>query len=183
MEVLASRVLLLSADPERLQSFYRERLGLPVHREYPGGVVFFAGNGLIEISSHMKTGEPAPSSDSVLWLQVRDAEAVADEFRDRGVPVTREPRTEPCPEPLGLGRQRVPQPLGELGLRVLAAVGPSAPHDVAVDHAHVVERVSPCDAPGLGEVGRPQAATHLAVPDDRGVTSAIGSRQPPLGHG
>lgn len=95
MEVLASRVLLLSADPERLQSFYRERLGLPVHREYPGGVVFFAGNGLIEISSHMKTDEPAPASDSVLWLQVRDAEAVADEFRDRGVPVTREPRTEP----------------------------------------------------------------------------------------
>ena len=79
MEVLASRVLLLSADPERLQSFYRERLGLPVHREYPGGVVFFAGNGLIEISSHMKTDEPAPSSDSVLWLQVRDAEAVAAE--------------------------------------------------------------------------------------------------------
>ncbi|MFE0750267.1 VOC family protein [Gordonia sp. NPDC058843] len=95
MEVLASRVLLLSADPERLQSFYRDRLGLPIHREYPGGVVFFAGNGLIEISSHMKTDDPTPSSDSVLWLQVRDAEAVADEFRARGVPVTREPRTEP----------------------------------------------------------------------------------------
>lgn len=95
MEVLSSRVLLLSADPERLQSFYRDRLELPVHREYPGGVVFFAGNGLIEISSHMTTDEPAPASDSVLWLQVRDAEAVAERFRDRGVPVTREPRTEP----------------------------------------------------------------------------------------
>ena len=95
MEVLSSRVLLLSADPERLQSFYRGRLELPVHREYPGGVVFFAGNGLIEISSHMTTDEPAPASDSVLWLQVRDAEAVAERFRERGVPVTREPRTEP----------------------------------------------------------------------------------------
>ncbi|ANY24508.1 VOC family protein [Gordonia terrae] len=95
MEVLSSRVLLLSADPERLQSFYRDRLGLPIHREYPGGVVFFAGNGLIEISSHMKTDAPAPASDSVLWLQVRDAEAVAIEFRESGVPVTREPRTEP----------------------------------------------------------------------------------------
>ncbi|MBD0860841.1 VOC family protein [Gordonia sp. zg691] len=95
MEVLASRVLLLSADPEGLQSFYRDQLGLPVHREYPGGVVFFAGNGLIEISSHMRSDAPAPSSDAVLWLQVRDAEAVEKQFRDRGVTVTRGPRTEP----------------------------------------------------------------------------------------
>ncbi|WP_439029685.1 VOC family protein [Gordonia terrae] len=95
MEVLSSRVLLLSADPERLQSFYRDSLGLPVYREYPGGVVFFAGNGLIEISSHMKADESDTTSNAVLWLQVRDADAVAREFRDRGVTVAREPRTEP----------------------------------------------------------------------------------------
>jgi predicted enzyme related to lactoylglutathione lyase len=95
MEVLSSRVLLLSPDPERLQAFYREQLGLPVHREYPGGIVFFAGNGLIEISSHMKTAAPDPSSNAALWLQVRDAEATEKQFRDRGVSVTRGPRTEP----------------------------------------------------------------------------------------
>ncbi|MCR8896267.1 VOC family protein [Gordonia sp. GONU] len=95
MEVLSSRVLLLSADPERLQAFYRDQLGLPIHREYPGGIVFFAGNGLIEISSHMKTDAPDPSSNAALWLQVRDAEATEKQFRDRGVSVTREPRTEP----------------------------------------------------------------------------------------
>jgi len=95
MEVLASRVLLLSADPERLQAFYRDQLGLPIHREYPGGIVFFAGNGLIEISSHMKTDAPDPTSNAVLWLQVRDAEATEKQFRDRGVTVKREPRTEP----------------------------------------------------------------------------------------
>ncbi|GAC55577.1 MULTISPECIES: VOC family protein [Gordonia] len=94
MEVLSSRVLLLSADPERLQAFYRDQLGLPIHREYPGGIVFFAGNGLIEISSHMKTDAPDPSSNAALWLQVRDAEATEKQFRDRGVSVTREPRTE-----------------------------------------------------------------------------------------
>ncbi|MDS1113993.1 VOC family protein [Gordonia westfalica] len=94
MEVLSSRVLLLSADPERLQAFYRDRLGLPIHREYPGGIVFFAGNGLIEISSHMKSDADS-SRNAVLWLQVRDAEATEKQFRDRGVTVTREPRTEP----------------------------------------------------------------------------------------
>ncbi|MCZ0914342.1 VOC family protein [Gordonia amicalis] len=94
MEVLSSRVLLLSADPKRLQAFYRDQLGLPIHREYPGGIVFFAGNGLIEISSHMKTDAPDPSSNAALWLQVRDAEATEKQFRDRGVSVTREPRTE-----------------------------------------------------------------------------------------
>ncbi|QMU20844.1 VOC family protein [Gordonia rubripertincta] len=95
MEVLSSRVLLLSAYPERLQAFYRDQLGLPIHREYPGGIVFFAGNGLIEISTHMKTDAPDPMSNAVLWLQVRDAEATEKQFRDRGVTVTREPRTEP----------------------------------------------------------------------------------------
>ncbi|MEO9329858.1 VOC family protein [Gordonia aurantiaca] len=95
MEVLSSRVLLLSADPEGLQAFYRDRLGLPIHREYPGGVVFFAGNGLIEISSHLKADAPNPTSDAVLWLQVRDAEATEKQFRDRGVTVLREPRQEP----------------------------------------------------------------------------------------
>ncbi|ATD71873.1 MULTISPECIES: VOC family protein [Gordonia] len=95
MEVLSSRVLLLSADPERLQAFYRDQLGLPIHREYTGGIVFFAGNGLIEISSHMKTDAPDPSSNAALWLQVRDAEATEKQFRDCGVSVTREPRTEP----------------------------------------------------------------------------------------
>ena len=95
MEVLSSRVLLLSADPERLQAFYRDRIGLPIHREYPGGIVFFAGNGLIEISSHLKTDAPSPASDAALWLQVRDAEATEKQFRDRGVTVLREPRQEP----------------------------------------------------------------------------------------
>ncbi len=66
----------------------------PIHREYPGGIVFFAGNGLIEISSHMKSDADS-SSNAVLWLQVRDAEATEKQFRDRGVTVTREPRTEP----------------------------------------------------------------------------------------
>ena len=54
MEVLSSRILLRPSDPGRSQAFYRDTLGLAVHREFgpPGhrGVVFFAGNGLLEVS-------------------------------------------------------------------------------------------------------------------------------------
>ncbi|MEE4021667.1 VOC family protein [Gordonia sp. PKS22-38] len=96
MEVLSSRVLLRSADPERLQTFYRHRLKLAVAREYPGGVVFLAGNGLIEVPAHMSddvgTGGGA---DAALWLQVRDMSAAETELRAADVDIVREARTEP----------------------------------------------------------------------------------------
>lgn len=90
MEVLASRTLLRSADPERATRFYRDVLGLAVHREYPGGTVFFAGQGLLEV----KAGTGDPGSTAVL-LQVRDLAATAAELSTRGAPVLRGPRREP----------------------------------------------------------------------------------------
>ncbi len=96
MEVLSSRILLRSADPERLTAFYRDQLKLAVAREYPGGVVFHAGTGYIEVPAHMSdqvaTGGGA---DAMLWLQVRDAAAATAELRDADVPIVREARTEP----------------------------------------------------------------------------------------
>ncbi|MEV0678142.1 VOC family protein [Actinosynnema sp. NPDC050436] len=89
MEVLSSRVLLRSRDPERARAFYRDVLGLAVHREFPGGTVFFLGNGLLEVSGR---SDDAPTDAVQLWLQVRDLRAAADELAAH---VVREPRREP----------------------------------------------------------------------------------------
>ncbi|MCP2165150.1 Catechol 2,3-dioxygenase [Goodfellowiella coeruleoviolacea] len=92
MELLSSRFLLHPTDPDRTVAFYRDTLGLAVHREFPGGTVFFLGQGLLEVSGRGSTG---PSPDLGLWLQVRDLAAAFQELSARNVPVLREPRREP----------------------------------------------------------------------------------------
>ncbi len=92
MEFLSSRVIIRPQDPERSLTFYRDTLGLAVYREFPGGTVFFLGNGLLELSGQGSTG---PGQDVVLWLQVRDMTKAAAELAGKGVPITREARTEP----------------------------------------------------------------------------------------
>lgn len=92
MQILSSRVLIRPREPERSLRFYRDTLGLAIFREFPGGTVFFLGNGFLELSGR---GETGPSPDVVLWLQVRDLEASAVELAGQGVPVVREPRLEP----------------------------------------------------------------------------------------
>jgi catechol 2,3-dioxygenase-like lactoylglutathione lyase family enzyme len=95
VDVLSSRVLLRAADPLRSQAFYRDVLGLAVYREFGPpdhpGVVFFLGNGLLEVSG---PGDEPPRG-MALWIQVRDAAAEHERLRAAGVPVLREPRTEP----------------------------------------------------------------------------------------
>jgi catechol 2,3-dioxygenase-like lactoylglutathione lyase family enzyme len=103
MDVLSSRVLLRTPHPVRSQAFYRDRLGLAVYREFgpPGhpGVVFFLGNGLLEVSGQVsgRVSGPAPDGPAnlELWLQVRDVEAEHARLAALGVPVLRPPRTEP----------------------------------------------------------------------------------------
>ena len=92
MEFLGSRLLLRPRDPDTSLAFYRDRLGLAIYREFPGGTVFFLGNGFLELSGR---GETGPSPDTVLWLQVRDLAATASALADRGVPITRETKEEP----------------------------------------------------------------------------------------
>lgn len=96
MEVLSSRVLLHPSDPARSKRFYRDTLGLSVYREFGDpddpGVVFFAGNGLLEVSG--QSGEP-PGRAMAVWLQVRDVEAEHVRLRAAGVPVLRAPKLEP----------------------------------------------------------------------------------------
>ena len=94
MDVLSSRILLRPGDAARSQAFYRDVVGLAVYREFgppdSPGLVFFLGNGLLEVSG---TGEPPRGL--ALWLQVRDVTAEVERLRAAGVPVLAEPRTEP----------------------------------------------------------------------------------------
>jgi len=94
VEVLSSRVLVRPRDWERSRVFYAEALGLAVAREFPGGVVFFLGSGLLELSHGAPPGE-AVEGATALWLQVRSLPGTVEELRARGVTVTREPRREP----------------------------------------------------------------------------------------
>lgn len=93
MEIVTSRVLLRSPDPARLTAFYRDVLDLPIAREYPGGTVFHAGNGLLEIPAHLPA-DAVPATD-LLWLQVRDVAGAHAELADAGVPIVAAPETKP----------------------------------------------------------------------------------------
>lgn len=94
MEILASRVIVRPADRERSLEFYRDVLGLAIAREFPGGTVFFAGNGFVEVSGQRATSGDAGAAGegTVLWMQVRDVDAAHRELADH---VVREPRDEP----------------------------------------------------------------------------------------
>ena len=95
MEVLSSRILLRPSDLARSQTFYGDVLGLAVYREFGPpdhrGVVFFVGNGLLEVSGR---SDSAPVG-LALWLQVRDVAAEHERLANAGVTVTQPPRREP----------------------------------------------------------------------------------------
>ena len=96
MEILSSRVLLRPADLDRSRRFYRDVLGLAVYREFgpadDPGVVFFLGQGLLEVSGH---GPDSAGGPVMLWLQVRDVRAEHARLAAAGVRVLREPVDEP----------------------------------------------------------------------------------------
>jgi predicted enzyme related to lactoylglutathione lyase len=94
MDVLSSRVLLRPSDPARSRAFYGDVLGLAVYREFGPpehrGVVFFLGNGLLEVSGQ---ADAAPRG-LALWLQVRDLAAEHARLVTAGAPVLRPPQRE-----------------------------------------------------------------------------------------
>ena len=96
MEVLSSRILLRPVDPDRSRRFYRDVLGLAIYREFGSpadpGVVFFLGQGLLEVSGHA-SGPPGRSV--MIWIQVRDVRSERARLAAAGVPVIRGPVVEP----------------------------------------------------------------------------------------
>jgi catechol 2,3-dioxygenase-like lactoylglutathione lyase family enzyme len=96
VEVLSSRILLRPVHLDRTRRFYRDVLGLAVYREFGSAddpaVVFFLGQGLLEVSGHA----PGPPGALVgIWLQVRDVRAEHDRLAAAGARVLREPVAEP----------------------------------------------------------------------------------------
>lgn len=92
MEFLSSRILVRPVDFDRSRRFYAEVLGLAVYRDFPGGVVFFLGQGLLELSG----SSDGPSTGNVgVWLQVRDLAATAARLTADGVTVLAAPRRQP----------------------------------------------------------------------------------------
>jgi hypothetical protein len=67
-------------------------LGLPVYREFTGGIVFFLGGGYLELSGH--SGHQATDTIA-LWLQVRDLAATHADLAGQDVPILQPPRREP----------------------------------------------------------------------------------------
>lgn len=122
MEVLNSRLIVRPRDRERSLAFYRDVLGLAISREFPGGTVFFLGQGYLELSG---TAERGPSPDQVLWLQVRDVRAEFARLRDLGVTVV----SEPMRQPWGLDEAWIADPDG---MR-LALVEVPDDHPIRVD--------------------------------------------------
>jgi predicted enzyme related to lactoylglutathione lyase len=96
VEILSSRILLRPADLGRSRRFYRDVLGLAVYREFgpaaDPSVVFFLGQGLLEVSGH---GPGRSGGPVMIWLQVRDVRAEHSRLAEAGVRVLREPVAEP----------------------------------------------------------------------------------------
>jgi catechol 2,3-dioxygenase-like lactoylglutathione lyase family enzyme len=125
MEILSSRLILRPRHRERSLRFYRDVLGLAIAREFPGGTVFFLGQGYLELSGEGGTG---PSSDQVLWLQVRDLQREFTRLRDLGVTVL----AEPARQPWGLDEAWIADPDG---MRIVLVEVP-ADHPLRVDVRH-----------------------------------------------
>ena len=96
MEILSSRILLRPANLGESRHFYGDVLGLAVYREFgpadEPGVVFFLGQGLLEVSGH---GRGPSGTPVMIWLQVRDVRAEHSRLVAAGVRVLREPVAEP----------------------------------------------------------------------------------------
>jgi len=108
VEILASRVLFRPADYQRSVTFYRDDIGLAIAREYGGGMVFYAGQSLIELAGHGEHNHDAGPFPGALWLQVRDVYATQAELHSRDVSIAREARQEPW----GLHEMHVTDPDG-----------------------------------------------------------------------
>lgn len=92
MEVLSCRILVRPRDPDACLRFYRDALGLAVYREFPGGTVFFAGQGLIEVSA---SSSEEPTACTQLWLQVRSVAEARARLAEHDVRVLRDAKREP----------------------------------------------------------------------------------------
>src|SRR5699024_3842298 len=96
--------------------------GLAIHREFPGGTVFFLGGGFLEIAGQAQVGD---NPNMALWLQVRDVSDTIAQLQERGI----EPEQFPRREPWGLDEAWIRDPEGN---RIVLVEIP-ADHPLRVD--------------------------------------------------
>ncbi|WP_078288686.1 VOC family protein [Mycobacterium sp. D16R24] len=108
MEILSSRILLRPNNYDATLEFYRDTLGLAVARDYGAGMVFFAGQSLIEIAGHGQADGPPTAFPGALWLQVRDVYAAQADLEGHGASISRAAQQEPW----GLHEMHVAAPDG-----------------------------------------------------------------------
>ena len=88
MEVLSSRILLHPSELQRSHRFYRDMLGLAIYRQFgtedAPGLVFFLGNGLLEVSGQ---SADALGDRMAIWIQVRDVQTEHGRLLRAGVPL------------------------------------------------------------------------------------------------
>jgi catechol 2,3-dioxygenase-like lactoylglutathione lyase family enzyme len=109
VDILSSRILLRPSDLDRSRRFCCDVLGVAVYRLFgppdDPGVVFFLGQGLLEVSGHV-AGPPGRSV--MIWIQVRDIHAEHARLAAAAIRITRDPATEPW----GLIEMRIEDPDG-----------------------------------------------------------------------
>ena len=76
---------------ERVKAFYAELLELPVKREFPNGIMFDTGAGLIEIFNN-EAGCPEQGAVAHFALLTDDVDGCIERVRRAGYPVTKEPK-------------------------------------------------------------------------------------------
>jgi catechol 2,3-dioxygenase-like lactoylglutathione lyase family enzyme len=96
VDVLSSRILLRPSDLDCSRRFYRDVLGLAIYREFglpeDPGVVFFLGQGLLEVSGH---SAGSAGCSVMIWIQVRNVGAEHARLAAASVPIIRRPAAEP----------------------------------------------------------------------------------------
>ena len=171
MDVLSSRILLRPSDLDRSRRFYRDLLGLAVYREFgppdDPGLVFFLGQGLLEISGHA-AGPPGRSV--MIWIQVRDVHAEHTRLAAAGVPIVREP----VAEPWGLTEMHIEDPDG---IRIILVEVPAG-HPLRRDPRSALPLIRttnhmPHNSALHRKRGSPAPARYAAEECESGVQSGI----------
>ena len=97
MDVLSSRLLLRPSEPDRSHRFYRDTLGLAIHREFGSpdapGLVFFLGNGFLEVSGRSSV---PPGDALAIWIADPDGVRIVLVEVPEDHPLRRDQR-EPAP--------------------------------------------------------------------------------------
>lgn len=80
-----------AAEFDKTVSFYRDLLGMPVDREWEGGIMLDTGNGIVEIFANA-ADHPAQGAWRHVALAVDEVDQLVESIRQAGYAVIMEPK-------------------------------------------------------------------------------------------